>query len=66
MGQWAARLLGLLRVDAGKPLRERRNGQRLYDTLAEEGFTGSYPALQRAVRAWKVERQRDGGRLPGL
>ena len=63
MGPWAARLLELLREDAGKPLRERRNGQRLYDTLAEEGFTGSYPTLQRAVRVWKVERERDGGRV---
>jgi transposase len=38
MGPWAARLLELLREDAGKPLRERRNGRRLYDTLAQEGF----------------------------
>ena len=63
MGPWVTRLLELLREDAGKPLRERRNGQRLYDTLAEEGFTGSYPTLQRAVRAWKVERGRDGARV---
>ena len=63
MGPWAARLLELLREDAGKPVRERRNGQRLYDTLAEEGFTGSYPTLQRAVRAWKVEREHAGGRV---
>ena len=63
MGPWAVRLLELLREDAGKPVRERRNGQRLYDALAEEGFTGSYPTLQRAVRAWKVERERDSGRV---
>ena len=63
MGPWAARLLELLREDAAKPVRERRNGQRLYDTLVEEGFRGSYPTLQRAVRAWKVERERDGGRV---
>jgi hypothetical protein len=37
MGPWAARLPELLREDAGNPLRERRNGQRLYDTLPEEG-----------------------------
>ena len=48
MGPWAARLLELLSEDAGKALRERRNGQRLYDTLIEEGFPGSYPTLQRA------------------
>jgi transposase len=63
MGPWAARLLELLREDAGKPVRERRNGQRLYDTLAEEGFSGSYPTLQRAVRGWKAERERDGARV---
>jgi transposase len=63
MGPWSTRLLELLREDAGKPVRERRNGQRLYDTLLEEGFIGSYPTLQRAVRAWKVERERDGGRV---
>jgi transposase len=63
IGPWVTRLLELLREDAGKPVRERRNGQRLYDTLAEEGFTGSYPTLQRAVRAWKVEREREGARV---
>jgi transposase len=63
MGPWAARLLELLREDAGKPLRERRNGQRLYDTLAEEGFTGSYPTVQRAVRGWKAQREREVGRV---
>ena len=63
MGPWAARLLEMLSEDAGKPMRERRNGQRLYDTLMEEGFGGSYPTLQRAVRSWKVERERDGGRV---
>ncbi len=61
LGPWVARLLELLSEDAGKPLRERRNGQRLYDTLVEEGFAGSYPTLQRAVRGWKAERERGGG-----
>jgi transposase len=63
MGPWAARLLELLSEDAGKPMRERRNGQRLYDTLMEEGFGGSYPTLQRAVRTWKAECERGGGRV---
>ena len=63
LGPWAARLLELLHEDAGRPLRERRNGQRLYDTLVEEGFAGSYPTLQRAVRAWKDERERGGGQV---
>jgi transposase len=63
MGPWAARLLELLREDAGKPLRERRNGQRLYDTLAQEGFSGSYPTLQRAIRGWRAEHERAVGRV---
>jgi transposase len=63
MGPWVARLLELLSEDARKPLRERRNGQRLYDTLVEEGFVGSYPTLQRAVRTWKVERERGSGQV---
>jgi len=63
MGPWAARLLALLHADAQRPVRERRNGQRLYDTLVEEGFRGSYPTVQRAIRAWKQERERDGGRV---
>jgi len=63
MGPWAARLLELLREDAAKPLRERRNGQRLYDTLAQEGFSGSYPTLQRAIRGWRVEHERAIGRV---
>ena len=33
MGPWASRLFDLLDEDAGKPLKQRRNGQRLYDTL---------------------------------
>ena len=63
MGPWAARLLELLREDAGKPLRERRNGQRLYDTLVQEGFSGSYPTLQRAIRGWRAEHERAVGRV---
>lgn len=63
MGPWAARLLDLLDEDAGKPLKQRRNGQRLYDTLVDEGFTGSYPTVQRAVRGWKEDHRRDGGRV---
>jgi transposase len=63
MGPWAARLLELLREDAGKAVRERRNGQRLYDTLAQEGFSGSYPTLQRAIRGWRAEHERAVGRV---
>lgn len=42
MGPWAARLVELPDEEAGKPAKERRNGQRLYDTLIGEGFAGSY------------------------
>lgn len=63
MGPWAARLVAMLAEDAGRPTKERRNGQRIYDMLAEEGFTGSYPTVQRAIRGWKTEARRDGGRV---
>ncbi len=63
LGPWAVRLRALLAEDAGKPLKERRNGQRLYDTLVDEGFTGSYPTIQRAIRGWKDDRRREVGRV---
>ena len=63
MGPWASRLLALLSEDAGRPVKERRNGQRLYDQLVDEGFTGSYPTVQRAIRGWKEEQHRGGGRV---
>lgn len=63
MEPWAVRLVTLLGEDARKPVKERRNGQRLYDTLVEEGFAGSYPTLQRAIRGWKEDHRRDSGRV---
>ena len=63
MGPWIRRLAELLAADAGRPARERRNGQRLFDTLAEEGYEGSYVNLQRFVRDWKEEQQRHPGRV---
>jgi len=63
LGPWIDRLIVMLAEDAGRPLKERRNGQRLYDMLVEEGFTGSYPTVQRAIRDWKEDTRREGGRV---
>lgn len=60
MGAWASRLLALLEEDARRPLRERRNRQRLFDTLVEEGFQGSYPTVCRAISLWRGDRERNG------
>jgi len=63
LGPWIDRLVVMLNEDSGKPVKERRNGQRLYDTLVEQGFSGSYPTIQRAIREWKEDRHREVGRV---
>ena len=63
MGPWAARLLELLREDAGKPLRERRNGQRLYDTLVRGRLHRVLPHAAAGGTRLESERERDGGRV---
>lgn len=61
IGPWTSRLALLLTQDYGKSARERRTGQRLFDALAEEGYRGSYLTVQRFVRAWKQEQERNPG-----
>jgi hypothetical protein len=39
----------------------------LFDTLVDEGFTGTDPTIQRAIRGWKDNRRREiGGVLISL
>ena len=40
---------------------EQRTAQRLLDGLAQDGFTGSYPTVQRFVKAWHEERRHGRG-----
>jgi hypothetical protein len=47
----------LLIEDAQRPRKEKRTAQRLHDALVRAGFSGSYPTVQRFVKAW-IEEQR--------
>ena len=57
MGAWVVKLEALLAEDAHRPRKERRTAQRLHDGLVQEGFSGSYPTVQRFVKAWREERR---------
>lgn len=61
MGAWVVKLEALLSEDAGRPRKEQRTAQRLHDGLVQEGFTGSYPTVQRFVKAWREERRQGPG-----
>jgi hypothetical protein len=55
MGAWVVQLEAMLAEDAQRPRKEQRTAQRLHDGLLQEGFTGSYPTVQRFVKAWHEE-----------
>ena len=57
MGAWAEALEAMLVEDAQRPRKEKRTAQRLHDALVRAGFSGSYPTVQRFVKAW-IEEQR--------
>ena len=61
MGAWVAKLEAMLVEDATRPRKEQRTAQRLHDGLVQEGFTGSYPTVQRFVKAWREERRHGVG-----
>ncbi len=61
MGAWVAKLEALLAADALRPRKEQRTAQRLLDALAQDGFAGSYPTVQRFVKAWHEERRHNPG-----
>ena len=54
LGAWVAKLEALLAADAPRSRKEQRTAKRLHDALLQEGFTGSYPTVQRFVKAWHV------------
>ena len=56
MGAWVVQLEAKLAEDAERPRKEQRTAQRLHDGLVQEGFSGSYPTVQRFVKAWREER----------
>jgi transposase len=61
MGAWVEKLEAMLAADAQRPRKEQRTAQRLHDGLVQEGFTGSYPTVQRFVKAWHEERRHGPG-----
>ena len=61
MGAWVVKLEAMLAEDAQRPRKEQRTAQRLHDGLVQEGFRGSYPTVQRFVKAWREERRHGVG-----
>ncbi len=61
MGAWVVQLEAMLAEDADRSRKEQRTAQRLHDGLVQEGFTGSYPTVQRFVKAWREERRHGPG-----
>src|SRR5437867_5195701 len=61
MGAWVVKLEAMLAEDAERPRKEQRTAQRLHDGLVQAGFSGSYPTVQRFVKAWREERRHSVG-----
>jgi hypothetical protein len=61
MGAWAGVLEAMLLEDAQLPRKEKRTAQRLHDALVRAGFGGSYPTVQRFVKAWTEEQRHSPG-----
>src|SRR3954447_1128281 len=53
---WRDRLDGLLLANEGNPARERLTLIRIFEELRGLGYEGSYDAVRRYARKWRVER----------
>jgi transposase len=53
---WRAQLDGLLLANEGKPTRERLTLIRVFEELHAAGYEGSYDAVRRYAKRWRVER----------
>src|SRR3954451_533682 len=53
---WRDQLDGLLLANEGKPARERLTLIRIFEELRGLGYEGSYDAVRRYARKWRVER----------
>jgi len=56
---FADKLSGWLRIEAGKPRKQKRTAKQMHTDLVALGFNGSYGRVGAFVRAWKADRQRD-------
>ena len=58
----AAWIDGVLEADLGAPRKQRHTAKRIYDRLVEERrYEGSYSAVQRHVREWRLARAARAG-----
>src|ERR1700736_5877494 len=53
---WRGQLDGLLLANQGKPIRERLTLIRIFEELRGLGYEGSYDAIRRYAKKWRVER----------
>src|SRR5437868_5419549 len=60
LGEFVARLDGLLEANSKRPARERLTARRLFELLRAEGYQGAYASVQRRVRAWRRARSQQG------
>src|SRR4051795_3416374 len=58
LGEFVARLDGLLEANSKRPARERLTARRLFELLRAEGYQGAYDSVQRHVREWRCARDR--------
>jgi transposase len=56
LGPWRAELDRLLLGNEGKAARERLTLIRVFETLRGAGYDGSYDAVRRYAKAWRLER----------
>ena len=56
---FSEKLLGWLRVEAGKSRKQKRTAKQMHADLVVLGYDGSYGRVCAFVRAWKADRQRD-------
>jgi transposase len=56
IGPWRDQLDGLLLANEGKPARERLTLIRIFEGLRALGYGGSYDAVRRYAKAWRVAR----------
>ncbi len=56
IGPWRAEIDALLLANEGKPARERLTLIRIFEELRALGYGGSYDAVRRYAKAWRVAR----------
>ena len=60
LGEFVARLDGLLEANSKRPARERLTARRLFELLRAEGYQGACDSVQRHARAWRRARSQQG------